>query len=154
VDQRTKRPVRGFTVLELAIALALIAVAAGTAALVWSRIAAALRLEAGIHQLAADLHDARVVAVASASRTRLAFVRGQTSYRIERADDDGTFHLAMRRPLPRGLRVDDANSGGDLVFSARGNAENGTVVLVDERGVRASLRLNQRGRVTIDRGRT
>jgi hypothetical protein len=58
------------------------------------------------------------------------------------------------RELPRGIRIADVNSGGDLVFSARGNAENGTVVLVDGRGLHATLRLNQRGRVTVDRERT
>jgi prepilin-type N-terminal cleavage/methylation domain-containing protein len=154
VHPRTRSSASGLTLIELVVALAVLAIVAGGAAITWLDVAAALRLEAGIHQLAADLHDARVVAVAAQARTRLAFVRGQTSYRIERADDEGAFDLTLQRPLPEGLRIADVNSGGDLVFSARGNAENGTVVLVDARGLRASLRVNQRGRVTIDRGRT
>jgi Tfp pilus assembly protein FimT len=154
VHRRRKCPASGLTLFELVVAMALLATIAAGAALVWPRLAAALRLEAGLHQLAADLHDARVVAVAAQARTRLAFVRGETSYRIEREDDAGVFQLTLRRPLPEGVAVADANSGGDLVFSARGNAENGTVVLVDARGLHASLRLNQRGRVTLDGGRT
>lgn len=150
---RTRPSSRGFTLLELLATLAILGIVAASGALAWPRIEAALRLEAGTHQVAADLHDARVLAIASAARARLAFTRGATSYRFEHADDDGTYRLTARRVLPRGLSIDDVNSGGDLVFSARGNAENGTVVLADRRGMRASLRLNQRGRVTIDRGR-
>jgi type II secretion system protein H len=144
----------GFTLLELCVVVGVLGVIASMAALVWPRFEAALRLDAAAHQLAADLHDARVVAVASAARARLTFVRGAARYRVERADDDGAWHPSAVRELPRGVRIADINSGGDLVFSARGNAENGTVVLVDGRGVRATLRLNQRGRVTVDRERT
>jgi hypothetical protein len=143
-----------FTVIELIVVVATLAAVAGAAALAWPRIEAALRLEAGIHQVAADLRAARCRAIASAARTRLAFTRGAGAYRVEHADADDAFQLTAERRLPDGIFVADANSGGDLVFTGRGNAENGTVQLVDRRGLHASLRLNQRGRVTIDRGRT
>ena len=146
--------VRGFTLLELLATLGVLGIVAAAGALAWPDVDAALRLDAATHALAADLHDARVLAIASAARARLVFVRGAASYRLEQANDAGTFQLAATRDLPRGVTVADANSGGDLVFSARGIGENGTVVLVDRRGLHASVRLNQRGRVTIDGGRT
>ncbi len=144
----------GLTLIELIVALTLVGAVAAGGALAWPRIEAALRLEAAVRQVAADLHEARILAIASAARVRLVFFRGGATYRVESADDDGAYHLTARRALPRGIRVDDVNSGGDLVFSPRGNAENGTVVLADRRGVHASLRLNQRGRVSVDRVRT
>lgn len=149
-----RRTAGGFTLVELVATIGVAALVAGGGALAWARLEPVFRLDAATHQLAADLHDARVLAVAAAARTRLVFTRGAPSYRVERADDAGAFRLVALRALPRGVRVADANSGGDLVFTARGNAENGTVVLVDRRGLHASLRMNQRGRVTIDGGRT
>ncbi|MCC6849146.1 MAG: GspH/FimT family pseudopilin [Deltaproteobacteria bacterium] len=145
---------RGFTVMELLVVAGALGLLATGAALGWARLESVFRLDAATHALAADLHDARVLAIASAARARLVFARGAASYRVERADDAGTFHLTALRALPRGVLIADANSSGDLVFSPRGVAENGTVVLVDRRGRRATLRLNQRGRVTIERGRT
>lgn len=145
---------RGLTLLELLVTLAVLGGVAAGAVLVWPRIDAGLRLEAAVRQLAADLHDARGLAVASAARTRVVLAAGATAYDVERADDDGAFQRRARRALPRGIRVAAVNSGGDLVFTARGNAENGTVTLADGRGARKSLRLNQRGRVTVDRTRT
>jgi prepilin-type N-terminal cleavage/methylation domain-containing protein len=148
------RAARGFTLIELLVAVAVVAIVVARGALAWPEIEAGLRLEAAVHQIAADLHDARGLAVASAARTRLVFAAGATRYRVEHADDEGAFVPKARRDLPRGVRIGDVNSGGDLVFTARGNAENGTVTLVDRRGARKSLRLNQRGRVTVDRTRT
>ena len=151
---RVRGSVDGFTLVELVATVGVTALVAAGATLGWAELEPVFRLDAATHQLAADLHDARVLAIAAATRMRLVFTRGAASYRVERADDAGAFRTTAVRWLPRGVRVADANSGGDLVFSARGNAENGTVVLVDRRGLRASLRLNQRGRVTIDGGRT
>jgi type II secretory pathway pseudopilin PulG len=144
----------GFTVVELVVVLGVLGVVVAAGALAWPRIEAALRLEAGIHQLAADLRTTRSRAIASSARARVVFTPGGARYRLEHADADDAFILTAERRLPDGIRVSDANSGGDLVFTGRGNAENGTVVLVDRRGLHASLRLNQRGRVTIDGGRT
>jgi hypothetical protein len=151
---RRPRDAAGLTVLECLVVCAVLAAVAGGASFVWPRLASAFQLEAALRGLAADLQDTRVLALAASTRARLVFVRGAARYRLERADDDGTFALTAERRLPPGVVVADVNSGGDLVFSARGNAENGTVVLADRRGRRATLRLNQRGRVTVERGRT
>jgi prepilin-type N-terminal cleavage/methylation domain-containing protein len=140
---------RGLTLIELLGVLALGAVLAGGALLGWRRVEAALRLDRALHQLAADLQTSRVLAIASATRVRLVFAIGTARYRRERLDDDGRYAVDLAIDLPPGITIADANSGGDLTFSARGDAENGTVTLVDRRGTERLVRLNQRGRITI-----
>ena len=146
------RPVErraAYSLLELIVTLGITSVLLGTAVLAWPRLDAAMQLDSGLHQIAADLHAAQTLAIASARRVRLVFAAGSTRYRREHADDRGDYHPDLDRVLPRGIRVVDVNSGGDLVFSARGQAENGTVTLGDRRGTQRGLRINQRGRITL-----
>jgi type II secretory pathway pseudopilin PulG len=138
-----------FTTLELLLTLAILAITTASAVLVWPRIEGAMRLEASLQQLAADLREARALAVASSRRVRLLLASGAARYVRECADDDGRYQADRTRTLPRGITVAAVNSGGDLVFSARGDAENATVILTDRRGVRRTLVLNQRGRITL-----
>ena len=99
---RNARTSRGFTVLELLVALAVSAVLAGGALLGWRRVEAALTLDRALHQLAADLQTAHVLAIASATRVRLVFAIGTASYVRERLDDDGAFVADAAMTLPRG----------------------------------------------------
>jgi prepilin-type N-terminal cleavage/methylation domain-containing protein len=138
-----------FSLLELVVALALSSVATTAAVLAWPRIESALALDAGLQQVASDLRGAQTLAIASAGRVRLVFRAGAGVYRRERMDDAGTYQADEHRELPRGITVAEVNSGGDLAFSPRGQGENGTLVLTDRRGIRRTLRLNQRGRITI-----
>lgn len=138
-----------FTLVELVVTLGAASVVLATAALAWPRVDAALRLDAGLHQVAVDLQAARTLAVASACRVRMVFTPGADRYRREQADEHGTYHRDLDRSLPAGIRVVTVNSGGSFVFSARGQAENGTITLADQRGTTRALRLNQRGRVTL-----
>jgi prepilin-type N-terminal cleavage/methylation domain-containing protein len=138
-----------FSLLELLITLGLISIVLATAAIAWPRVDAALQLDAGLHQIAGDLHAAQTLAIASASRVRVVFPVGADVYQRERMDDAGNYQPDLTRRLPSGIQIVAANSGGDLVFSARGQGENGTVTLGDRQGVHRGVRLNQRGRVTI-----
>ncbi len=140
---------RGFSLIELAATLAIAAVLSGGAVLAWPRLEASLQLDAGLHQLAADLHAANALARASASRVRLVLSPGAPSYVRERVDAMGVYRLDTTRALPPGITVAEVNSGGDLTFTGRGQGENATVVLTDRRGARRALKLNQRGRITI-----
>ena len=84
-----------------------------------------------------------------AGRVRVVFTSGSNRYWRELADDSGAYHRDLDRALPSGIRVLTVNSGGSFVFSARGQAENGTITLTDTRGSARAVQLNQRGHVTI-----
>ena len=146
---RGPRAAAGFTLLELLVALGVASLVGAAALAGWREINAALTLDRAVHQVAADVQSTRVLAIASASRARLVFTSGTGRYRRERTDDGGTFRVQRRIELPRGIAIADVNSGGDLTFSGRGDGENGTVSLVDARGVVRRVRLNQRGRITV-----
>ena len=139
----------GFSLLELLVVVAMLVIIATGAVLAWWQVGAGLQLDAGLQQLAADLHAAHDLAIDSAASVRLVFRVGSGGYRRERAGDDGTYRLDADYLLPAGIVVAEVNSGGVLAFSARGQAENGSIVLVDGRGVRRTMRLNQRGRITV-----
>lgn len=140
---------RGFSLVELLAVLAIAAALAGGAVLAWPRMEAALQLDASLHQLAADLHAAHTLAIASAGRVRLVLAAGEAAYVRERVDPSGIYRPDVTRAFPPGITVAAVNSGGDLTFTGRGQAENATVVLADRRGARRALTLNQRGRITI-----
>jgi prepilin-type N-terminal cleavage/methylation domain-containing protein len=142
-----RRPT-GFTLLELVVVVAIVLVVAAGAMLAWPRVEAAFALETGLHQLASELQVARALAVASAGRVRVVLRVGERRYRRERALEGG-YEVDRVGALPSGIAVAAVGSGGDLAFSGRGDGENATVVLADRRGVRRSLVLNQRGRMTI-----
>ena len=142
-----RRP--GFSVLELLVAVAILTLVASGAVLAWAQVEAALQLDAAVHQVSGDLRAVHDLAVASAGSVRLVLQLGGDRYRRERAGDDGIYRLDRERALPTGIVVADVNSGGVLSFSARGQAENSTIVLADRRGVRRAVRLNQRGTITV-----
>ena len=120
-----------------------------SAVLAVPRIDAALQLDTGLHQVATDLESARTAAIASAHRVRLVFTVGTDRYGRELADDAGQYHRDLDRFLPRGIRIQSANNGATVVFSARGDAQNATITLTDGGGTSRALVINQRARITI-----
>jgi Tfp pilus assembly protein FimT len=140
---------RGFSLVETVVAVGVLTVTAGLAAAGWQRFRDAVGLESGLRQVAADLQAARTLALASAGAVRLVFQAGAAGYVRERADDAGVFRVDATRTLPAGVRIAAINSEGDLAFSSRGTAENGTLTLRGRHGVRRAVVLNQRGRVTV-----
>ncbi len=126
-------PGAGVQSSQLMTVLGVLGVLMAAGALAWPRFEAALRLEAAAHPLAADLHDARVFAIASAAGARLAFVRARRAIGWSAPTSSAVPSDGGVRPATRGLgRRRELGRRPRLL--GRGNAENGTVVLVDRRG--------------------
>jgi len=143
------RAIQGFSLVELVVTIGIAGVLLAGAVLALPRVDAAMQLDSGLCQVAADLQSARTTAIASAHRARVVFTVGSDRYARERADDGGQYHRDLDRFLPRGIRVLTANAGAMVVFSARGDAQNATITLADARGTSRAVVINQRGRITI-----
>jgi len=134
--------------VELLVVVAIVGIAAGGSALVVPRIDGSVRLETALHLLAADLRQARTLAVASARHVRLVLRVGGTSY-VRQSAQGHAYELDRTRYLPAGVAIAGVGSEGTLTFSPLGNAENATIVLEHRTGVQRAVVVNQRGRIRI-----
>ncbi len=134
--------------VELLVVMGLAGIVAGGSVLIAPRIDGAIRLETAVHLLAADLRQARTLAVASARRIRLVLREGGVGY-VRQASEGSAYLIDQTRLLPVGVAIARVGSGGTLTFSPLGNGENATIVLEHRSGIQRALVINQRGRIRI-----
>ena len=111
------RRASGFTVIELVLALGLVAVLAAVAFPSFANQSAPFRVQAAGREVYAALQDVRQQAITRGARTRFRIV-GADAYQLE-WDDAGTWRT-IRGPLGLEGDVRLVSSGGDLVFQPRG----------------------------------
>lgn len=142
---------RGFTVLELVVAVGLIGCLAAMAA--WRAVAwlPDLRLDAAARQVMLDLRLTRARAMAEQRYRRLAFDVGRDLYQPQRKD--GAAYQAEGTPtqLPAGIDVVDCSAAGAAVsFAPRGTAASfGTVLLRNSLGREKRVVVDIVGRVRV-----
>jgi prepilin-type N-terminal cleavage/methylation domain-containing protein len=130
----------GFTLLELLVAIGLLASLTAIAAPGFRTLAGEWELRAAAMRVAGTL-----------GRARFGALRGAQSWSVRAAGDALHFGPGAAPPLrvsmPAGIVV-SANSGGEVRFSRAGYAENATFLLVGTTGERRVV-VNQRGRITL-----
>ena len=136
--------------VELLVVVAIVGVVASGSVVVVPRIDGAVRLETALHLLAADLRQARMLAVASARRVRLVLQEKENSY-VRQSSQGNVYEIDQTRRLPAGVVIATVGSEGTLTFSPLGHAENATILLEHRTGIQRALVLNQRGRIRIAR---
>lgn len=154
--RRGHRRYRGFTLLELLGALAVVSILLATAVPRINAALAGLVLDQAARRLAADLQLARMKAVARNARVRVVVESEPPSYRVE-AESESTFAAeGERRALPAGVALDlaastRASSGRVTVtFQPRGNtADNCTIALRAAAGARRDVVVSPIGRVRL-----
>lgn len=143
-DERVRsRDVRGASLVELVVVLALAGVLLGAA---WPSVASyleAAELRAATLRFAAALGRGRVAAL-SEGRTWRIRVDGVRAYVLAPLGEDAT-----AEPLPGAAFFAAATSGGDVRFYASGLADNATFTL-GYGAARRRVIVNQRGRVTVE----
>lgn len=115
---------RGFSLLELLIALALAAALAGVAVVNGPRLLAGWRLAAAARQVVMELKIARARAILRSATHRVRFTAPGTTYRHERQRPSGTYDpIAPAARMPAGITIAACTaSGSGISFRPRGNA--------------------------------
>ena len=143
---------RGFTLLELLIAVCLCAVLAGTALLGYQRMLAGWRLNAAARQVVMDLKLARARAMLSSATHRVRFPVPATSYQHERQRRSGTYEpIAPPTTLPPDVEiVACSGAGSGISFRPRGHAGAfGTVALRNRDGDERAVVVDIVGRTRV-----
>jgi len=115
---------RGFTLLELLIALCIFGVLGAIAAPAYRRALAGWRLSAAARQVVLDLKIARARAILDSATHRVRFSAPGSSYQHERQRPSGTYEpTGPPTTLPADVSVIACTaSGSGISFRPRGNA--------------------------------
>jgi prepilin-type N-terminal cleavage/methylation domain-containing protein len=143
---------RGFTLLEMLVALSAASILSGIAAVHVPGLIAGWRLDAAARQVAVDIRQARMMAVYTGRSHRLHFTFASPQYSIEREEDGGGFdHVSRRVSLPSGIQITACTAPGtSFTFRPRGGAATfGTVTLTYRNGRQRRVIVDLVGRVRI-----
>lgn len=145
----------GFTLMEMMIVIAVIAIGAAIAIPAFTSMLPGMRLNGAARMVAGDLMAARMKAVKLNQRTKVFFDNAH-QYRIcDDADNDGTVDDGEGDVISRDIHNEyhdvnlDLDNTGDPVFSPRGTATNRTITLQNSEGSK-SITITIAGRVKIN----
>lgn len=141
----------GMTLLEVLVALGLVAIATALALPSFHAMAARWRLNAAARQVVLDLKIARAQAISENQAHRLQFTLNDQAYQLEE-QANGRFH-GDGGPilLPTGVRVEACTANGRrITFQPRGTASTfGTITLVNEEHDRRQIVVDIAGRMRL-----
>jgi prepilin-type N-terminal cleavage/methylation domain-containing protein len=143
---------RGFTLLELLVAVALVGVLAAIAVPSFQRQIERWRLGAAARQLVMDLKVARSRAIVGGAAQRVHFTVPGGSYQLERQRPGGAYAaVGSATLLPDGVRVVDCTAAGDGIgFRPRGHAITfGSVTLRNASGDERRVVVDIAGRMRV-----
>lgn len=152
----------GFTVLELMLVLAIIAIGAAVTGFAVREMMPDLRLSAAARDLKSDLNLARLKAIKENRTVWVVFDKDEDRYDILVDDGDESFTLEDEAPIktvlmPTGIKMESASfmPGGinRTSFDNRGIAgtHNGTASLINTKGAQRDVAVAKTGRITISK---
>lgn len=137
----------GFTLVEILVAIAILAILAAVALPNWGPILGSYRLRAGVRQVYGELQRARMRAIAENRRIRVQFFNASDTYQIQRENTPGsnTYNTTgILIPLPGGIKVE---ADATITFQPRGTADAGSARLCNNAGEFTNVCVASNGRV-------
>jgi type IV fimbrial biogenesis protein FimT len=146
MDQAYKhmRIQRGFSLIELLIAISVVAIMGGIAMYSWQGYRDNTNLKTAAREVMSDIANCRQRAVAENASYQMNFTNGASTYTITSAAGTITKNLS---DFGNGLSF---TSGNLLVtFLTRGISSNGTITLTNGKGSTATITINITGRTYV-----
>jgi type IV fimbrial biogenesis protein FimT len=150
----------GFTIMELMIIIAIIAVLTAIALPNMIGWRSGTKLQGAVENLRGDLQRAKLKAVQENEFVTVLFLAGGTRYEVfmdstTNGVRDAGERLYRQRDLPVGVSIDlggtDFNGNDYVTFNNRGFPENAGMVAIDSNsGAGRNINLNRVGRIVIN----
>jgi prepilin-type N-terminal cleavage/methylation domain-containing protein len=131
----------GFSIIEMAAALFVMAIVAAIAAPHWSKLFPSYRLDSSTRQLKSELHSLKMRAASENVSFQLQYVAGAADYAIQRDDT-----ILVRKSLPDGVVITKA---GNVLFFPRGTASGNRIRLRNSEGSCKQVVVSGTGRIRI-----
>jgi len=157
MEKKTMKKAGGFSIFELLIVIAIVAVVAAivTPNVIGWRTRAQLRAATG--NLKADLEMAKINAIKENNFVAIKFDSNAYEVFIDKSDDgtrEADEPLLRTRTLPAGVVFDFSNPDWTFTshvakFNGRGTADNGTAILTNTKGDEKHIRIETLGRIRV-----
>jgi prepilin-type N-terminal cleavage/methylation domain-containing protein len=142
----------GFSLVELLVVIALIAIVSAFAVPTWQRYAAKTDLKTAAREVMADFANAKQRAVEeNLDVYRLTFNVAGNNYALSRTDTGVTLWTKSLASFGNGILIDSVNfSGSSVSFQKRGTVSMGNVTLRNGLGRKAKVTVNPTGRAYVE----
>jgi type II secretion system protein H len=143
---------KGFSLVELVIVIALIAIVAAIATPSWQKYRANTNLKTAAREVMADIFNAKQRAVEeNLDVYRIGFSVINNNYGLIRIDTGVTLWTKSFAGFGNDIHIDSVTFNGSVVsFNKRGTSSQGTVVLGNGSGSTAAITVNITGRAYVE----
>lgn len=137
---RTTIP-KGYTLVELCIVLALLAIMSTLAIPAWKNYSSNINLKTAAREVMSDLLNARQQAIEENINTRLTFNVANNNYTLSRTDTGITYWTKPLTSYGNGISIQSVNfnNGSTVSFQRRGTVTMGNLVLTNLTGSTATI---------------